>query len=310
MNEIKSAAIIGAGALGLLYAEMMKTKLGSNCYFLTDGERYQHIKNGKFTINGKNEDFHVESRENLLTRGARKPDLILIAVKNHHLEDIVPLITSAVSEKTIILSVLNGISSENFLAQHFPQARIIPTVAVGMDAVKVDRKLDYTVSGKLLIGHSDTKKNNDGLAEISAFFESCGMVYETPDDIERSLWWKWMINIGVNQVSAVTGASYGVFHTDRNTQLLMESAMQETINVAKAAGVDLRDDDIENWYPILRSLGPDNKTSMLQDIEARRKTEVEAFSGRLIELAEEYSVDVPVNLTLFRIIKTKEFLYS
>lgn len=68
---------------------------------------------------------------------------------------------------------------------------------------------------------------------------------------------------------------FGIFHTDRNVQLLMESAMQETIDVAKAAGVDLRDDDIPNWYPTLNSLGADKKTSMLQDIESERKTEVQ-----------------------------------
>ena len=86
--------------------------------------------------------------------------------------------------------------------------------------------------------------------------------------------------------------------------------MQETIDVAKAAGVDLRDEDIPNWYAILNTLGADNKTSMLQDIEAERKTEAQWFSGHLIEIARQYGVNVPVNRTLYQIIKTKELLYS
>jgi 2-dehydropantoate 2-reductase len=178
-----------------------------------------------------------------------------------------------------------------------------------MDAVKVERDLSFTASGKLLIGSGDNNKNDQELIGLSSFLDYCEIAYEVPDDIQRSLWWKWMINIGVNQVSAVTGANYGVFHTDRNTQLLMEAAMQETIDVAKAAEVDLRDDDIPNWYPILNSLGADNKTSMLQDIEAERQTEAQWFGGRLIEIASQYGVDVPVNRTLFQIIKTKELLY-
>lgn len=310
MNKIKSAAIIGAGALGLLYAGLIRQKLGEECYFLTDSSRYDRIKDGHFKINGKSEHFNVVSVDALTDGLVEKPDFILVAVKNNHLKDITNLLNAAVSDDTIIISVLNGIDSETFLEDHYPQASVISTVAVGMDAVKVERDLSYTAFGKLLIGSVDNNKNNPALLRFSSFLDYCEMAYEVPDDIQRSLWWKLMINIGMNQVSAVTGANYGVFHTDRNTQLLMEAAMQETIDVAKAAGVDLRDDDIPNWYSILNTLGADNKTSMLQDIEAERKTEAQWFSGRLIEIAGQYGIDVPVNRTLFQIIKTKELLYN
>ena len=310
MDNIKSAAIIGAGALGLLYAEQITNKLGKNCFFLTEEYRYERIKDGNFIINNKKEHFNVISLENIRTGSTEKPELIVIAVKNHHLEDIHSLLDSAVSDDTIIISVLNGIDSEEWLESHYPHAAVIRTVAVGMDAVKEGRSLNYTASGRLLVGSKDNDKSNRHLNTLTAFFDSCGMNYEVPDDINRALWWKWMINIGVNQVSAVTGAKYGIFHTDRDIQLLMESAMQETVDVAKAAGIDLRDEDIPNWYKILHSLGADNKTSMLQDIEAKRKTEARWFSGKLIELAGQYGVDVPVNQTLYRIIKTRELLYQ
>ncbi|MDC7225343.1 MAG: ketopantoate reductase family protein [Spirochaetales bacterium] len=310
MNEIKTAAIIGAGALGLMYAGMMKEKLGDNCFFLSDNNRCEKIRNSSFSINGAPRRFHAATPSDMESGAEKKPDLILISVKNHHLEDISPLVESAVHEDTIIISVLNGIESENFLRRRFPGAVVVSTVAVGMDAVKEETALNYTSAGKLLIGIEDADESHHALKSLEGLFKSCNMAYEIPSDIQRALWWKWMINIGVNQVSAVTGANYGVFHTQRDIQELMEWAMQETIDVAKAAGVDLRDDDIENWYPILRSLGAENKTSMLQDIEARRKTEVEAFSGKLISTAEEHGVDVPVNRILFRIISTKELLYS
>lgn len=310
MNKIKSAAIIGAGALGLLYAEPIRQKLGEKCYFLSDGSRYERIKDGYFTTNGKSEQFNVVSVDALTDGLLEKPDFILVAVKNNHLKDITTLLDAAVSDGAIIISVLNGIDNESFLQDHCPQASVISTVAIGMDAVKVKRDVSFTARGKLLIGSADNDKNNPALKRLSSFLDYCEIEYDVPADIQRSLWWKLMINIGMNQVSAVTGANYGVFQTDRNTQLLMEAAMQETIDVAKAAGVDLRDDDISNWYPILNTLGADKKTSMLQDIEAGRKTEVQWFSGRLIEIADQYGIDVPVNRILFHIIKSKEFLYS
>lgn len=310
MHKIKTAAIIGAGALGLLYAGPIRRKLGDKCYFLADGSRYDRIKDGHFTINGKSEQFHVVSVDSLTGGLVEKPDFILVAVKNNHLNDITELLDAAVSDDTIIISVLNGIKSETFLENHCPRASILSAVAVGMDAVKVQRNLSFTAFGKLLIGSADNDKNHPALKRLASFLDTCEMAYEVPDDIQRALWWKLMINIGMNQVSAVTGATYGIFHTDRNTQRLMEAAMQETVDVAKAAGVDLRDEDIPNWYAILNTLGADNKTSMLQDIEAERKTEARWFSGHLIEIADQQGVDVPVNRTLFQILKIKERLYS
>jgi len=247
-------------------------------------------------------NFNVKKPEDL----AELPDLIIIAVKNHHLDSIIGLLDKVVHPETIIFSVLNGIDSEKFLEDNFPEAHVIYSVALGMDAVRESNQLTYSSRGKLLIGSKDNNRKNSELLALGRLMDSCGLHFEIPEDIQRSIWWKWMINIGVNQVSAVTGATYGVFHTNPDIQALMEEAMLETIKVAQASRIDLREEDISNWYPILKGLGAGGKTSMLQDIEAGRPTEAQWFSGRLITLAEELNIEVPINRTLLRIIRVKE----
>jgi 2-dehydropantoate 2-reductase len=86
----------------------------------------------------------------------------------------------------------------------------------------------------------------------------------------------------------------------------MESAMREVMTIAKHLKIQLTEKDIENWYAILSGINPDGKTSMLQDIEAGRKTEVEMFAGKVVELGEKYGIPTPVNQTLLRIIKVME----
>lgn len=306
MKNIEHVGIIGAGALGLLYANKILKNPGCSCSFITDSSRFDRLEKTTFIINKQTVKIPVLHKDNI----EDKMDLIIIAVKNHHLDDILDLLKPAVSRDTILISVLNGIDSEDFLKKNFPQAKIIYTVALGMDAVKEGDVINFSNEGRLVLGTEDNDKEAPALLTLTGFLADCDLAFEVPDDIHRALWRKWMINVGVNQVSAVTGATYGVFQKDRDLRLLMDSAMAETIAVAKAAGVDLRDNDIPEWYNILNNLGPGNKTSMLQDIEARRKTEVESFSGRLMQLGAEYGVDVPVNRTLFRIIKTKELLYG
>ena len=305
MNSIHSVAIIGAGALGMLYASTLKSAPETEVYFLAGGDRYEALKSGRFIINDLEDQIDVKSPAQL----REKPDLVIVAVKNHHLEEIVPLLHAAIGADTVVTSVLNGIDSESFIEDRFPEATVFYTVALGMDAVRTANRLTYTTRGKVIIGTKNNDPQNPRLLAVGALLDRSGLTWEIPDDIHRAIWWKWMINIGVNQVSAVTGAPYGVFHADEHAQALMEAAMRETVVVAKAEGVDLREEDIENWYPILNRLGAEGKTSMLQDMEEHRRTEAPSFGGRLIELAARHGIPVPVNETLVRILAIRELLY-
>jgi 2-dehydropantoate 2-reductase len=90
----------------------------------------------------------------------------------------------------------------------------------------------------------------------------------------------------------------------------MDSAMREVMALADKAGVHLSETDLTQWYTILSSLNPLGKTSMLQDVEAGRKTEVEMFAGKVIELGRRYNVPTPVNERLYVLIKEIEGSYE
>lgn len=117
------------------------------------------------------------------------------------------------------------------------------------------------------------------------------------------------MNVGVNQTSAVLRAPYGMFHNIEEARDLMRMASLEVVHVAKKAGINLTEEDITESIRIICTLSPEGKTSMLQDIEAGRKTEVEIFAGTVIELGNKYGVDAPVNDILFKMIRTLEQMY-
>ncbi|MDA3955098.1 ketopantoate reductase family protein [Oceanispirochaeta sp.] len=303
MKTIRSAAVLGAGALGLLYLQSIQKQLGEACYFLAGPERFDSLNRTEFKINSKGIRFHT--RNPLLEE--LKPDLILIAVKNYHMDSILPLLQAASGPSTIILSVLNGISSEGILEAALPGSTVLYAAALGMDAVKIGPDLNFSVKGKILLGSKDNSETEE-LLRVANFLNSCDIEYQIPQDIHRELWFKWMINIGVNQVSAVCSATYGLFQKEPQLRELMNKAMLETIEVAGAEGIQLGTSDLERWYKLLETLGPDGKTSMLQDIEAGRKTELDSFAGELIRRAGKQGIPVPVNETLYSILKVKEQL--
>ena len=109
-----------------------------------------------------------------------------------------------------------------------------------------------------------------------------------------------MINVGINQVSAALRAPYKFFQAPGEARSLMDSAMREVMLLAQVQGINLIERDIESWHDVLSKLSPDGKTSMFQDVEAGRKTEVEMFAGKVIELGKRFGIPTPVNEELFR----------
>ena len=86
----------------------------------------------------------------------------------------------------------------------------------------------------------------------------------------------------------------------------MDELMREVVALAQREGVDLGEHDLDEWHTVLKTLSPKGKTSMLQDVEARRKTEIEVFAGKVVELGKSHGVPTPVNQTLLRIVRVLE----
>ena len=196
------------------------------------------------------------------------------------------------SVDTLIISLLNGISSEEALAAAFGEEKVPIAMILGIDAVREGNATRYSGTGKIHFGDA---RNTGGVrrrvTRITRFLEKSGVAFVVPPDMVRSLWYKFMINVGINQASAVLRAPYGVFQAMPEAKEVMESAMRETVVLFRGPGHGAAGRGRRRLNaPRLRNLAADGKTSMLQDVEARRKTEVNAFPGGDIRLADAAGV--------------------
>jgi len=305
MNEIKRVAILGAGAMGAYFATRF-FESGFDTCLVARGQRNERLSREGLIVNGKKYLIPVIDPDT-----ARQPvDLILVGLKHHHLQEAASGLDKLVGESTVFLSVMNGLESEEILGSMYGMDKVVYALSLGIDAVRNGNEITYTTPGTHYFGEARNEVITPRVKRIQDAFDRAGIAWKTPEDMMRWLWWKFMINVGVNQASAVTRMTYSAFQQDKIAQELMESLMREVIDLAQAAGIALTDEDITNWYPILNKLSPQGKTSMLQDIEARQKTEVEVFSGRAISLGKQYGIPTPVNETIFRIIKLLEKGYG
>ncbi len=294
----RKIVVVGAGALGGAYAGMFHEMDRGCVSFLAGKERAGRLREEGLTINGRKYSIPVR-----LPEGDQPPaELVIVAVKHHHLAEALRDMRGTVGPQTLIISVMNGIDSEKKIAAAYGADRVLYAVAVGIDGVRSGNRVQYGNQGKIMFGEAKNDVLSDRVMRVRDLFIKAGINHEIPADMIRVLWWKFMINVGINQASAVLRAPYGEFQRSGGARELMESAMREAIMIADREGVALSESDIDAWEVVLAGLNPEGKTSMLQDVEAGRKTEVEMFAGRVIELGRRHEVPTPVNKKLFEMI--------
>ncbi len=301
---INSVAIVGMGALGLMYGQHIQQKAGmGSVSFLLDSQRMVRYQNAEFSVNGEVVQFPlVDASE------AKPVDLVIVATKYNGLRSAMEVMEKAVGKDTIIISVLNGISSEKILAEKFNEDQIIPCVALGMDAMRDGYALNYCNKGRLCIGICK-ESQAPALESLIQYFEKIQMPYSKEEDIMHTMWGKFLLNVGINQTCMVYDITYSGALTDECASTDMFAAMREVIAIAGPEGVVLAEEDFNYYLGVLKTLNPDGYPSMRQDALAKRKSEVDMFAGTVIEIAKKHGISVPVNEKYYRIVQEMESKY-
>lgn len=296
--QIHKVALIGLGALGIMYADLLTRALGKeNVRVVADRERVMRYQSKGVYCNGALCDFQYVLPE----QQTEPADLLLFTVKAGGLCSAIEAARRQVGEQTLILSAVNGIGSEELLAQAYGADHVLYCVAQAMDAVRERNRVHYVSSGQLCFGEKEPGKLSERVKALSAFFERAGIGYEAVADIRHHQWGKLMANVGLNQVTALTDpGTYSVVQKPGSARERMIAAMREVQAVAEAEGVCLNGRDMDYWLGVIDRLNPSGKTSMRQDIEAGRITEVELFAGTVLKLGRKHGIDVAVNEQLER----------
>ena len=303
--NIERIAIVGMGALGVLYGNYLTEHLGRDRVgFVVNAERRERYGRMEISANGHRCDFRlIDANET-----GNPADLVIFAVKATALDQAMEDAAGQIGPNTVLLSVLNGITSERLLEQRFGGKNVVYCVAQGMDAVKLGGALTYTVMGQLCIGVPSEEKL-PALDAVCALFDRIGMPYSREEDILHRLWGKFMLNVGVNQVVMVFEGTYGTIQAPGRPREMMIAAMREVLELSKYEGVKLTEDDLNFYVELMNTMSPQGMPSMRQDGLAHRRSEVELFSGTVCRLAKKHGLSVPVNEWLYARVREMEAAY-
>ena len=228
-------------AVGMLYGSIAERNLGPGVVeFVMDDERFARHAGETPLVNG--EPLRVPT---VPASEAEPVDLVILAIKAPGMAAALKTMECLVGPRTAIASLVNGVTSEESVAERFGWGRTVLSVAQGMDAVFIGDEMTYAHPGEVRFGAAPG--TGPGVVdEVADLYERAGIPHVVEADIRRRMWVKLMLNVGINQTCMVYGGTYGTAsEPGGEQQRCFVAAMREALAVARAEGVDVTEEDLE-----------------------------------------------------------------
>jgi 2-dehydropantoate 2-reductase len=300
--------VAGAGVIGSLFAGHL-AQVTDVVVLTRRKEHARALRDEGLRVSGRSSRHaHVDATTDPAALG--DVELVIVASKGNDVEAIASRLAGHVA-RARVMTVQNGLGAEEIVARHggWP---LLSAVTFMSGTRHSDTHVEYVLDTATWVGPSRDTTFADA-EEVAALIVSSGLKAEAFEDLRPAQWSKLIFNATVNTVAALTGLPHD-FHfaaQERPSDLghLVCALVNEGKAVAAAAGIPLREDPWEMNVLATRR-GSAHYPSMLEDVEARRPTELETITGALVREAERLGVPVPLHTALYRLVKAKEASYS
>jgi len=235
---------------------------------------------------------------------ARGADVLIIFVKSTVTEEAAARFAPLAGPRTIVLTLQNGLGNESIIAGRFGPERTAAGVTSEGATFLGPGRIRHAGKGPTHICMSD--RRNEKLAPLRGALEKAGFETHVSPDVAGLVWSKLVINVGINALTAITGQVNGKLVESEETRAVMADLVGEAAAVARARGITLSyDDPLSIVYDVARRTGA-NRSSMLQDFDRHRPTEIEVMNGAIVREAARAGIPVPVNATITRVVRAME----
>ncbi len=290
-------AVVGAGAMGSLFGGLLAASGEDVTLVDVWQEHIEAINAEGLRIGGPEGSRTISVKATTDPSSVGPVDLIILFVKSYDTLKATGDALPMVSEGTVFLSLQNGLGNIEKISEAAGSDRVIPgTTAHGCTLIGPG-EIFHAGSGPTIIGEPNGRVT-ERARSIKDALDRAGIETEISGNINGALWSKVLVNVGINPLTALKGFRNGELLDDPETRGVMRSAVEEAMDVAEAQGIDLGPGDhVEKVYDVARATAM-NKSSMLQDVERGRKTEIDALNGAVARLGKTLGVDTPVNEAL------------
>jgi 2-dehydropantoate 2-reductase len=295
--------IMGSGALGCYYGGRWQ-KAGHDVTFVARGENLKALTESGLKILSIDGDLHLFPVRAVPHAPKESFDLIVLTVKAYDTETALRMMEPAVGEKTLILSLQNGVDNEEKIARFYGENRTVGGVAfIGAERI-APATVRHTTAGAITIGPW-TPELTKQVQELAQKLTTPEVQVHFSENIRYDLWLKLMWNAAFNPTTGLAGTPAGELLKTQEGENLIRQLMKEVIAVARSEGIELPEEAIENYITVTRT-GGEVRTSMLVDRERGRPLELEAISGVIVHRGNARGIPVPAQVILYTLLLTWE----
>jgi 2-dehydropantoate 2-reductase len=302
-------AVMGAGAVGCYFGGLL-ARAGAPVTLIGRPHHVEAIARDGLLLESKRFRQRIPASASADTGAARGAGVVLLCVKAPDTEGAARALAPHLADGAVVVSLQNGVDNVERV-RSVVSADVIPAVVYVGAEMTAPGSVRHTARGDLVIGDLPRRDPGDAarrrrLESLAALFARAGAPCRLSDDVEAELWTKLLINCAYNAISALGRARYGRMAGDPRVREVMRQVVQETVAVARAAGVRLADTDhVAATWRLADSM-TETISSTAQDILRGKRTEIDALNGYVARRGAELGVATPVNQALHALVKLLE----
>lgn len=295
--QIKTVALLGAGAVGAYFIWGLAEKMGEDFCVVAKGARKERLEKEGLNINGKQYKLNVREPQEV-----KNVDLLLVSSKQDGLEEALDDIKCMVGENTIVLSLLNGVKSEEIIGNVIGMEHILYSV-MRIASVRKGNEITFIpeITAGVFIGEKESKEPTERVLAVGELFENAGIHHHFMEDIVLDMWQKYASNVAQNLPQAILGVGFGAYTDSEHVDYIASQLWKEVAHVANAKGIPLSEE-----FTLFAGVKPAARFSTLQDLDAKRHTEIEMLAGEMIRMGKEYGIATPYCEYTYHLIKALE----
>ena len=302
--------IVGAGAIGSLIGARLSQTQATVILFSTDRPHMEAVResglkveelDGTLRTYALNACFEIENLP-------RNPDLALILVKSYATREALSFVRPVCSPSTVFLTLQNGIGNWEQIAEVVGEKSVLAGSTAQGSTLLGPGLIRHGGNGPTYIGEPGGAVS-ERVEHLVGLFRQAGLAAEPSDKVQSLIWQKLIVNVGINAITALTGIKNGSVAEMAEAAAVCGAAVSEAVLVAGANGFPMGADAVERVLSVARATAR-NRSSMGQDVDRKKRTEIDAINGAIVRFARQAGIPAPVNETLTSLVKVLEADYA
>lgn len=298
--KIQSVAVLGAGAVGSYVIWGLSYKKDIRLGVIAEGERADRLKMGGCRINDE-----VYRPEVWSPQEAEDVDLLIVSLKYGSLPEALESIKTIVGEHTTVMSLMNGVDSEELIAEQVGDDRVLRSlIKVASHKEENGYYFNPETTLGIIFGELTAPFDSERVQAIESLFADTGIHFRSTEFIREEIWGKFRLNVCNNLPQAILGAGVGCYIDSTHMKAISDGLRRELEQIALAKGIDMS--KMAGTSGRGSAVPASARYSTLQDLDAGRHTEIDMFSGTLMRMGEELGIPTPYNEYTYHMIKALE----